>query len=65
MSVWVRETDTQRKERERNGDGEKQTNRNRREFPLWLSRLRTRLVSMRMQVRSLAFLSALKDLALL
>ena len=30
MSVWVRETDKQRKERERNRDGEKQTNRNRR-----------------------------------
>ena len=34
------------------------------EFPLWLSRLRTQLISMRMQVRSLAVLSGLKDLAL-
>ena len=30
------------------------------EFPLWLSRLRTQLVSMRMQVRSLASLSGLR-----
>ena len=34
------------------------------EFLLWLSRLRTQLVSMRMQVPSLALLSGLKDLAL-
>ena len=30
------------------------------EFPLWLSRLRTQLVSMRMRVQSLASLSGLK-----
>ena len=30
------------------------------EFPLWLSKLPTRLVSMRMQVRSLSSLSALR-----
>jgi len=36
------------------------------EFPLWLSRLQTRLVSMRMQVRSLAGLAHwVRDLALL
>ena len=29
------------------------------EFPLWLSRLRTRLISKRMRVRSLALLSGL------
>ena len=34
------------------------------EFLLWLSRLRIQLVSMRMQVQSLASLSGLKDLAL-
>ena len=34
------------------------------ECPLWLSRLRIQLVSMRMQVRSLASVSGLKDLAL-
>ena len=34
------------------------------EFPLWLSRLQTWLISMRMQVWSLALLSRLKDLAL-
>ena len=31
------------------------------EFPLWLSRLQTQLVSMRMQVRSLALLSGLRS----
>ena len=30
------------------------------EFPLWLSRLRTRLVSMRVQVQSLALPSGLR-----
>ena len=31
-----------------------------REFPLWLSRLRTQLVSMRMRIQSLASLSGLR-----
>ena len=35
------------------------------EFPLWLSRLRTRLVSMRMQVRFLASAQWVKDPTLL
>ena len=34
------------------------------EFPLWLSGLRVELLSMRMQVGSLASLSGLKDLVL-
>ena len=56
MDVALEKAKRKKKEKKEMGDTERLLG----EFPLWLSGLRTQLVSMRMQVPSLASLSGLR-----